>query len=218
MSNLNANSNKAITTTLIVLAIIALVLWRSNTWCVIKKDKFEFYKKLEHAMSVSKTDTIIVNDTVHVDKPSKPQIIWRDSIVEVPVLDSTMLDSVLKSHFAKVAYHDSINFGNQALLTLLDTVSQNTITSRQANLTIFKTDTIYKTVTNNIIEPSKPTPRNFVDAQFGIVQNDMQLYELSYMRQFGSKAFQWRLGCGVGNIWTDSNNDWFVAVKFGVAF
>lgn len=169
-------------------------------------------------MSVSKTDTIIVNDTVHVNKPSKPQIVWRDSIVEVPVLDSTMLDSVLKSHFAKVAYHDSINFGNQALLTLLDTLSQNTITSRQAKLSIFKTDTIYKTVTNNIIEPSKPTPRNFVDAQFGIAQNDMQLYELSYMRQFGSKALQWRLGCGVGNIWTDSNNDWFVAVKFGVAF
>lgn len=205
-------------TLIAVLICIALIAWLCNTYSIVKTSKLDFYEKLEKSLSTSKTDTVVKHDTTTIETTSKPQIMWKDSIVEVPVLDSLQLQQALQSFYAKLVYKDSIDYNGNALLVIEDTVTQNKIVGRQTNLQIFKTDTIIKTVTNTIVQPSVQIPRNFIDAQLGVAQHDMTLYELSYMRQFGTKHLQWRLGVGVGNIWTDSKNSWFTAVKFGVAF
>ena len=209
---------KRIATIIATLIGFALLVWCINTFTIVKQDKLDFYKKLEHSMSSTKSDTVVVRDTIiEPAKPSKPTIIWKDSIVEVPVLDSMELVNALQQFYAKHVFEDTLKF-EHASVALIDTVSQNMIVARQASLQVFKSDTVIKTVTNNIVEQVGNNPRNFVDVQLGIVQNDMQLYEVSYMRQFGAKKLQWRLGAGVGNIWTDAQNNWFTSIKFGVAF
>lgn len=209
---------KRIATIIATLIGFALLVWCINTFTIVKQDKLDFYKKLEHSMSSTKSDTVVVRDTIiEPAKPSKPTIIWKDSIVEVPVLDSMELVNALQQFYAKHVFEDTLKF-EHASVALIDTVSQNMIVARQASLQVFKSDTVIKTVTNNIVEQVGNNPRNFVDVQLGIVQNDMQLYEVSYMRQFGTKKLQWRLGAGVGNIWTDAQNNWFTSIKFGVAF
>lgn len=209
---------KRIATIIATLIGFALLVWCINTFTIVKQDKLDFYKKLEHSMSSTKSDTVVVRDTIiEPAKPSKPTIIWKDSIVEVPVLDSIELVNALQQFYAKHVFEDTLKF-EHASVALIDTVSQNMIVARQASLQVFKSDTVIKTVTNNIVKQVGNNPRNFVDVQLGIVQNDMQLYEMSYMRQFGAKKLQWRLGVGVGNIWTDAQNNWFTSIKFGVAF
>lgn len=209
---------KRIATIIATLIGFALLVWCINTFTIVKQDKLDFYKKLEHSMSSTKSDTVVVRDTIiEPAKPSKPTIIWKDSIVEVPVLDSMELVNALQQFYVKHVFEDTLKF-EHASVALIDTVSQNMIVARQASLQVFKSDTVIKTVTNNIVKQVGNNPRNFVDVQLGIAQNDMQLYEMSYMRQFGTKKLQWRLGAGVGNIWTDAQNNWFTSIKLGVAF
>lgn len=115
---------KNIQTLLIVVLVIFILFQRSCNNTPIETEP-KVITKVE-----TKWDTVTINKPVYIPK-------WKTKIVTKYEIDSILVNipidtlEVLKDYYAKNVYIDKIDLDSLGVITVIDTISQNSIFSRQ---------------------------------------------------------------------------------------
>lgn len=143
----------------------------------------------------------VIHDTVSVDSLVEVEIevpveVEVEKIVEVPVYQTIDTMEILKVHFAKVQHKDVLTLpNNQGTVTLIDTISMNSIVNRKFIADVKRmivTDTVYTQI------PRKTEAYLGIDAKFD-KPNVVNIIGVSMLFKNKDDNHMYRLGVGVTN-------------------
>ncbi len=143
----------------------------------------------------------VIHDTVSVDSLVEVEVevpveVEVEKIVEVPVYQTIDTMEILKVHFAKVQHKDVLTLpNNQGTVTLIDTISMNSIVNRKFIADVKRmivTDTVYTQI------PRKTEAYLGIDAKFD-KPNVVNIIGVSMLFKNKDDNHMYRLGVGVTN-------------------
>lgn len=143
----------------------------------------------------------VIHDTVSVDSLVEVEVevpveVEVEKIVEVPVYQTIDTMEILKVHFAKVQHKDVLTLpNNQGTVTLIDTISMNTIVNRKFIADVKRMivkDTVYTQI------PRKTEAYLGIDAKFD-KPNVVNIIGVSVLFKNKDDNHMYRLGVGVTN-------------------
>lgn len=206
--------------TIAILIVVAILIFKD--WHILTPKEYQEYVNVLNAEPTVKVDTIVQHDTITLPGKTIPVPIYTDTtIIEHITIDTAKLNEYVKSYFALHMYADTLQ-NDIARIAIIDSITQNTIIDRQWSVSVFKTDTIYRevqtTVVKNIVHDA---PKNNIDFHYAISDagvGALDLYWLSYTRQFGSSKLQFRVGADVGYTKFDNTKGVLFGAHAGIAF
>lgn len=205
--------------------MVGIVVYHcAQVWTIRKRVYIAELEAIAAAKQEIVTDTFIKRDTIEIEIKSKPIFVEviKDRPINIADFDSLQLSEIVNLYFAKHIYKDEPDMSSKGVyLMITDTISENNVIARKIDLQIIRTDTVFTTIINHIVEPVViNVPKNNIDIGYGIGEQSIDVYSASYMRQFGKGKIQYRIGVEAGMFKLKPVNDKLLYGQFkaGIAF
>lgn len=201
-----------------VIVLTAVMIFKD--WHFVSPKDWQVYQDAINAEPTFKVDTFIKHDTIRLPGKTVPVPVYRDTALVVDI-DTTKLMQYVNDYFAQYEYADTLK-SDKLQIAIKDYVTQNAITQRDWDVLMFKADTVIREVQTTTIKViDHDTPRNNVDFHYAFGTFDKQsidMYWLSYTRQFGKGSLQWRVGLDAGCMKQVDSKAAMIGAHVGVAF
>ena len=153
----------------IIIIISLLVIVFLQTCGIVKKTKESSTVKIngeKYDIVSKKIDTLYLTITKVIKGKDiyHKVILDDDNVIKIPVLTKEDTNNIIKNHYAKIEYRDTLKIDTLGSITLIDTLFNNRILGRQWTTNI-KERTIRETIT------VREKPRNNIYGGFNIFFN-----------------------------------------------